>query len=126
MSFLAKQALHFFYLLFFWSGIYISGCYYKGKQISSLKGFTHPSVSHRLIIQFRISKLVSIYYKTFLHLACGARIGSANNGDCFKSKGSQIWCTLRGKRYEFFKFDFKGRVRTTFLIFTPIPPVFLV
>jgi len=41
--------------------------------------------------------------------ACGTVIGSANTGNCFRSKGQKQGCTLSGVYYEFFLFDFGGR-----------------
>ena len=42
--------------------------------------------------------------------ACGSVIGQANAGNCFLSKGMKQTCILSGVNYEFFLFNFAGRV----------------
>ena len=42
--------------------------------------------------------------------ACGAVIGSANSGQCYPYLGEKETCELGGSTYEFFRFNFGGRV----------------
>ncbi|CAH1798702.1 unnamed protein product [Owenia fusiformis] len=41
--------------------------------------------------------------------ACGGRVGGARSGQCFTYKGRNSWCSLSGRSWHFFNFNFNGR-----------------